>query len=125
MTFTESDVIFPSKKIYENIKELDDIILSLLYTKIHKLNYCYLLNFSIMRLPYSKFDNALEAIENEIKNIKKVKIEEKKPLSFANKFLAITKFILEASDLCNKKKNHTEQRFHDIAVELSKKLDIN
>ena len=104
MAFTESDMIFPSKKIYENKKELDDIIPSLLYTKIYKLNYCYLLNYSIMRLPYSKFDNALEAIENEIKNIKKVKIKETKPLSFTNKFLAITKFILEASDLCNKKK---------------------
>ena len=32
MTFTENDLIFPSKKIYENIKNIDNTILSLLYT---------------------------------------------------------------------------------------------
>ena len=30
MTFTKSDLIFPSKKNYENIKNIDNTILSLL-----------------------------------------------------------------------------------------------
>ena len=33
MPFTESDITFPSKKIYENIKNIDNTILSLLYTQ--------------------------------------------------------------------------------------------
>lgn len=69
-----------------------------------------------------RFNEALVAIENEIKNIKEVKIKEKKPYSFCNKFLAISKFIYEANELCNKIKTYKEKRFYEIAVELSKKI---
>ena len=40
MAFTESDIIFPSKKIYENIKKIDNTILSLLYTKAPYFEEC-------------------------------------------------------------------------------------
>ena len=33
MPFTENDIIFPSKKNYKNIKNIDNTILSLLYTQ--------------------------------------------------------------------------------------------
>lgn len=54
MPFTVNDIIFTSEKAYENLKELDDLILSLLYTKINKLKYSYLLNCSIMRIGEKK-----------------------------------------------------------------------
>ena len=95
MTFTETDIIFPSKKIYENIKKVDNTILSLLYTKAPYFKECILASCSEMRNSINEFNKALDQVENSINTIKKVKISEKEPYSFINEFPAISQFYIE------------------------------
>ena len=96
MTFTENDLIFPSKKNYENIENINNTILSLLYTQA----------------PY--FDE----VENSINTIKKVKIIETEPGSFISEFPAISQFCIEASVLENMNKTPIQKRFYNLAIKL-------
>ena len=118
MTFTENDIIFPSKKIYENIKNINNTILSLLYTKAPYFKECFLVSCSEMRNSINKFNKALDQVENSISKIKKVKISETVPFSFINEFPAISQFYIEASVLENMTKTPIQKRFYDIAIKL-------
>ena len=118
MTFTENDLIFPSKKIYENIKNIDNTILSLLYTKDPYFEECILISCSEMRNSINKFNKALDQVENSINTIKKVKISETEPYSFISEFPAISQFYIEASVLENMTKTPIQKRFYDLAIKL-------
>ena len=114
MTFTEDDLIFPSKKICENIKNINDTI-SILYKQSPGLN---------IRNTKNKFNKVLDEIENSINTIKKVKIKQIESFSFISKFPAIYQFILEGNVLENIEINPLQKRFLDLAKELSILLDI-
>ena len=118
MTFTESDIIFPSKKNYANIKNIDNTILSLLYTKAPYFEECILISCSEMRNSINKFNKALDQVENSINTIKKVKISETEPYSFISEFPAISQFYIEASVLENMNKTPIQKRFYDLAIKL-------
>ena len=75
MTFTENDLIFPSKKIYENIKNIDNTILSLLYTQAPYFEDCLLVSCSEMRNSINNFNKALDQVENSISKIKKLNFQ--------------------------------------------------
>ena len=118
MTFTESDIIFPSKKIYENIKKINNTILSLLYTKAPYFEECISISCSEMRNSINKFNKALDKVENSINTIKKVKISETEPYSFISEFPAISQFYIEANVLENMTKTPIQKRFYDLAIRL-------
>ena len=118
MTCTENDLILPSKKIYENIKNIDNTILSLLYTKAPYFEECILVSCSEIRNSINKFNKALDQVENSINTIKKVKILETEPYSFINEFHAISQFYIEASVLENMTKTPIQKRFYDLAIRL-------
>ena len=118
MTFTESDIIFPSKKIYENVKKIDNTILSLLYTKAPYFKECILVSCSEMRNSINEFNKALDQVENSINTIKKVKISETEPYSFISEFPAISQFYIEESVLENMTKTPIQKRFYDLAIKL-------
>ena len=118
MTFTENDLIFPSKKIYENIKNIDNTILSLLYTQAPYFEDCLLACCSEMRNSINNFNKALDQVENSISKIKKVKISETVPFSFINEFPAISQFYIEASVLENMTKTPVQKRFYNLAIRL-------
>ena len=118
MTFTENDLIFPSKKIYENIKNIDNTILSLLNTKAPYFKECILVSCSEMRNSINEFNKALDQVENSINTIKKVKISETEPYSFISEFPAISQFYIEASVLENMNKTPIQKRFYDLAIKL-------
>ena len=69
MSFTENDLIFPSKKFYENIKNIDNTILSLLYTKAPYFEECLVVSCSEMRNSINNFNKALDQVENSISKI--------------------------------------------------------
>ena len=98
MVFTEDDLIFPSKKIYENIKMINDTI-SPLYTQVPCLEECNLVNCSEVRNSNKKFNSTLDEIEYIIKTSKKVKITQTEPNSFINIFPAIFEFFKEGDVL--------------------------
>ena len=75
-TFRASNMIFPSEKIYKNIKDIDNILRSL-YMLAPALSPYTLINCSPARYSVTKFNHALDKVEESINKIKqKVKIEE-------------------------------------------------
>ena len=126
MTFTESDIIFPSKKDYEEIKQIDNTILSLFYIHLNNVQNYHLITCSSLCYSKVNFDMNLDEIENNIKTIKKkIKITELEPNSFCNNFPALTHFICEASILSNWKRNITQYKYYNIAVRLNNLLDFH
>ena len=118
MPFTENDIIFPSKKIYKNVKNIDNTILSLLYTQAPYFEECLLVSCSEMRNSINKFNKALDQVENSINKIKKVKISEREPGSFISEFPAISQFYIEGSVSENMNKTPIQERFYNLAISL-------
>ena len=104
--------------MYENMKNIDNTILSLLYTKAPYFEECILISCSEMRNSTNKFNKALDEVENSFKTIKKVKITEAEPYSFMENFPAISQFYIEASVLENINKTPIQKRFHNLAIKL-------
>lgn len=118
MPFTENDLIFPSKKFYENIKNL--IILFFLFY-IHKLLFFkefVLVSCSGMRNFINILNKAHDQVENSINTIGNVKITETEPYSFINEFSAISQFYIQASVLENMNNTPIQKRFYDLAIRL-------
>ena len=118
MSFTENDLIFPSKTFYENIKNIDNTILSLLYTKAPYFEECLVVSCSEMRNSINNFNKALDQVENSISKIKKVKISKTVSYSFINEFPAISQFYIEGSVLENMNKTPIQKRFYNLAISL-------
>ena len=118
MSFTENDLIFPSKKFYENIINIDNAILSLLYTKAPYFEECLVVSCSEMRNSINNFNKALDQVENSISKIKKVKMSKTVSYSFINEFPARSQFYIEGSVLENMNKTPIQKRFYNLAISL-------
>ena len=108
-TFRASNMIFPSEKIYKNIKVIDNILISL-YMPAPACSPYTLINCSSERDSITKFNNALDKVEESISKIKqKVKIEEIADSSFNETFLGIAAFLYEAHDIKEKAREPLEK----------------
>ena len=97
-TFRASNMIFPSEKIYKSIKDGDNNLRSL-YMPAPVCSPYILINCSSARNSITKFNLALDKVEESINKIKqKVKIEEIDDSSFIETFLGITAFLYEAHE---------------------------
>ena len=116
--FRASNMIFPSEKIYKNIKDTDNICRSL-YMPAPTCSPCILINCSPARDSITKFNNALDKVEVSINKIKqKVKIKEIDDSAFNTKFLGIAAFFYEAYDIEEKAREPLEKRFVNLAIRL-------
>ena len=98
-TFRASNMIFPSQKIYKNIKNIDNILRSLDMPTPACSPYT-LINCSSARNSITNLNHALNKGEESINRIKrKVKIEEVADSSFNGTFLGIAAFLYEANDI--------------------------
>ena len=114
-TFRASNMIFPSEKIYKNIKVIDNILISL-YMPAPACSPYTLINCSSERDSITKFNNALDKVEESISKIKqKVKIEEIADSSFNETFLGITAFLYEAHNIEEKAREPLEKKFVNLA----------
>ena len=112
-TFRASNIIFPSEKIYKNIKDIDNILRSL-YMPAPACSPYTLINCSSARGSIT-----LDKVEESINRIKqKVKIEEIADSSFNETFLGITAFLYEAYDIEEKAREPLEKRFVNLAIRL-------
>ena len=118
MTFTKSDIIFPSEKIYKNIKDVDNNLRSL-YMPAPVCSPYILINCSSERNSLTKFHLALDKVEKSINKIKqKVKIKEIEDSAFNTTFLGIAAFLYEAYNIEEKAREPLKKRFVDIAIKL-------
>ena len=117
-TFRASNMIFPTEKIYKNIKDID-INLRSLHMRTPACSPYILINCSSARDTITKFNHALDKVEESINKIKqKVKIEEIADFSFDETFLGITVFLYEAHDIEEKAREPLEKRFVNLAIRL-------
>ena len=117
-TFRASNMIFPSEKIYKNIKDIDNIIRSL-YIPAPTCSPYILINCSPARDTINKFNHALDKVEESINKIKqKVKIEEIADSSFNETFLGTAAFLYEAHKIEEKAREPLEKRFVNLAIRM-------
>ena len=117
-TFRASNMIFPSEKIYKNIKDIDNNLRSL-YMLAPTCSPNILINYSPVRDSITKFNHALDKVEVSINKIKqKVKIKEIDDSAFNTTFLGIAAFFHEAYDIEEKAKEPLEKRFVNLAIRL-------
>ena len=119
ISFSASNIIFPSKKIFNIIKEIDDNILPL-YIPAPFYNKKILINTSEEREDTNKFNTVLDKIENSINKInQRVKIKETDFGSYSERFTGITAFYFEAYRL--KEEDNLiplEKRFINLAIKM-------
>ena len=114
-TFRASNMIFPSEKIYKNIKDIDNILRSL-YIPAPACSPYTLINCSSARNSITNFNHALDKVEESINKIKqKVKIEEIADSSLNETFLGITAFLYEAHNIEEKAREPLEKKFVNLA----------
>ena len=117
-TFKASNMIFPSEKIYKNIKDINNILKSLYMPAPVRSPYI-LINCSSARYSITKFNHALDKVEESINKIKqKVKIKEIADSSFNETFLGIAAFLYEAYEIEEEAKEPLEKRFVNLAIKL-------
>ena len=117
-TLRASNMIVPSEKIYKNIKDIDNNLRSL-YMIAPTCSPYILVNCSPVRNSITKFNHALDKVEESINKIKqKVKIEEITNSSFNETFLGITAFLYETYDIEEKAREPLEKRFVNLALRL-------
>ena len=118
-TFSASNIIFPSEKIFNIIKEIDDNILPF-YIPAPFHNKKILINTSEEREDTNEFNIVLDKIENSINKIKqRVKIKETDFGSYSKRFPGITAFYFEAYKL--KEEDNLiplEKRFINLAIKM-------
>lgn len=118
-TFSASNIIFPSKKIFNIIRDIDNNILPL----YSPLTHCFkqkLINISPERGTITNFNKALNRVEKSINKIKqKVKIKEIDYPAFSERFPGIEAFFCEAYKL--KEEDELiplEKRFINLAIKM-------
>ena len=98
-TFSASNIIFPSKKIFNIIRDIDNNILPL-YLPLPPCFKQKLINISPERETITNFNKALNRVEKSINKIKqKVKIKEIDYPAFSERFPGIAAFFCEAYKL--------------------------
>ena len=103
-------MIFPSEKIYKNIKDIDNILRSL-YMFAPTCSPYTLINCPSARDSITKLNHALDKVEESMNKIKqKVKITEIVDSSFNEIFLGIRAFFNEAYDIEEKAREPLEKK---------------
>ena len=118
-TFSASNIIFPSKEIFNYIRDIDNNILYL-YTPTPPCFKQRLINISSERETITKFNNTLNKVEKSINKIKqKVKIKEIDYPAFSERFPGIAAFFCEAYKLKEEDKLiPLEKRFINLAIKM-------
>ena len=117
MIFTKNNIIFPSKKLYENIKEIDKNLRSLYMHAPTCSSYTFI-NRYLARTSLNKFNHTLDKIKKSInKFFKKVEIKDLDNY-FNETFPGITAFLYEG--YCNEETANEPlaKRFIKLAINL-------
>ena len=118
MVFQKWNIIYPSKKVYNDLKNIEKNIKPLYKPTPTSCSYSFI---SIPSLRFS-FIDTLDKIEKSVNNFKKAKIEDI-DCSFHDEFPAISSFIYEAYYYEEKVKNLNDKKFVNIALKLNDKID--
>ena len=118
MVFKKFNIVYPSKKVYNELKTIENNIKPLYKPTPTSRSYSFI---SLPSLRFS-FVDTLDKIEKSVNNFKKTKIEDK-DCSFHEEFPAIASFIYEAYYYEEKVKNVNDKKFVNIALKLNDKID--
>ena len=118
MVFKKWNIVYPSKKVYNNLKNIEKNIKPLYKPTPTSCSYSFI---SLPSLRFS-FIDTLDKIEKSINNFKKAKIEDI-DCSFHEEFPLIASFIYEAYHHEEKVKNSNDKKFVNIALKLNDKID--
>ena len=118
MVFKKWNIVYPSKKVYNDLQIIEKNIKPL-YKPTP--NFCSYYFISIPSLRFS-FIDTLDKIEKSVNNFKKAKIEDI-DCSFHEEFPLIASFIYEAYYYEEKAKNINDKKFVNIALKLNDKID--
>ena len=118
MVFKKWNIVYPSKKVYNNLKNIEKNIKPLYKPTPTSCSYSFI---SLPSLRFS-FIDTLDKIEKSVNNFKKAKIEDI-DCSFHEEFPAIASFIFEAYYFEEKVKNLNDKKFVNIALKLNDKID--
>ena len=118
MVFKKWNIVYPSKKVYNDLKNIEKNIKPLYKPTPTICSYSFII------LPSLRFSfiETLDKIEKSVNNFKKAKIEDI-DCSFHEEFPAIASFIFEAYYFEEKVKNLNDKKFVNIALKLNDKID--
>ena len=118
MVFKKWNIVYPSKKVYNDLKIIEKNIKPL-YKPIP--NFC---SYSFISIPSLRFlcIDTLDKIEKSVNNFKKAKIEDI-DCSFHEEFPLIASFIYEAYYYEEKVKNLNDKKFVNIALKLNDEIN--
>ena len=111
MVFKKFNIVYPSKKVYNDLKNIEKNIKPL-YKPTPKISSYYFIRLPSLRF---SFIDTLNNIEKSVNNFKKAKIEDI-DCSFHEEFPAIASFIYEAYYYEEKVKNVNDKKFVNIAL---------
>ena len=116
MVFKKWNIVYPSKKVYNDLKNIEKNIKPLYKPTPTICSYSFII------LPSLRFSfiETLDKIEKSVNNFKKAKIEDI-DCSFHEEFPA--SFIFEAYYFEEKVKNLNDKKFVNIALKLNDKID--
>ena len=118
MVFKKWNIVYPSKKVYNDLKNIEKNVKPLYKPTPTICSYSFI---SLPSLRFS-FIETLDKIEKSVNNFKKAKIEDI-DCSFHEEFPAIASFIYEAYYYEEKVKNLNDKKFVNIALKLNDKID--
>ena len=118
MVFKEWNIIYPSKKVYNDLKNIEKNVKPL-YKPTPNFSSSQFISLPSLRF---SFIDTLNKIEESVNNFKKAKIEDI-DCSFHEEFPAIASFIFEAYYFEEKVKNLNDKKFVNIALKLNDKID--
>ena len=119
MVFKKFNIVYPSNKVYNELKTIENNIKPL-YKPTPKFSSYYFISLPSIRF---SFIDTLDKIEKSVNNFKKAKIEDI-DCSFHEEFPAISSSIYEAYYYEEKVKNVNDKKFVNIALKLNDKLDF-
>ena len=118
MVFKEWNIIYPSKKVYNDLKNIEKNVKPL-YKPTPNFSSSQFISLPSLRF---SFIDTLNKIEESVNNFKRAKIEDI-DCSFHEEFPAIASFIFEAYYFEEKVKNLNDKKFVNIALKLNDKID--
>ena len=118
MVFKKWNIVYLSKKVYNDLKNIEKNIKPL-YKPTPNFSSYYFISLPSLRF---SFIDTLNKIEESVNNFQKAKIEDI-DCSFHEEFPAIASFIFEAYYFEEKVKNLNDKKFVNIALKLNDKID--
>ena len=118
MVFKKNNIVYNSKKVYNDLKNIEKNIKPLYKPTPNMCSYYFI---SIPSLRFS-FIETLDKIEESVNNLKKAKIQDI-DCSFHEEFPLIASFLYEAYYYEERVKNPSDKKFVNIALKLNDKID--